>query len=135
MRREAHRNRPGRRDETGYALLEAMFSVIILSVGIMAVVYTLRGNFRLYAYQKHQLEPALQFAEAWLQRLESQPSAPPASAELDSLLDRYGMRVETQRSAWPGYPRLQHVRVVVRWRDGDRQRSLTLETLLPAPKQ
>ncbi len=110
----------------GYALMEALFSVIILSAGIVLAVQAFRSAARFLAVQRRQFYPAVQLADMLLhqkelERLQSLPAAPLPDS----------MNVVVEESEFAAAPGLKQVSVKIPLKSG---REIRMTTLLPAKK-
>lgn len=117
--------------ERGYVLLEALFSVLILSVGLAAVIEAYKSAVRVVQFRQHVLAPAQALAENLMVRMELNATAavPLEDLPLDGSNGRFQYHIE--KSIWDAASNLQRVTVTISWTDRGTERSLALTTLLP----
>ncbi|RMD96702.1 MAG: hypothetical protein D6814_10925 [Calditrichaeota bacterium] len=120
-----------KKHDRGFALLEALLSVLLLSVGLVAVVQAFQGSFRLVEVRRHDLTPARELAESLLAQLETGTletvSLEPGTWEGSQ--NRFEYRVTV--TPWPRLPDLYQVEVTVAWVDRGKPGQIRLTTLLP----
>ncbi len=118
-------------NERGYILFEALLSVTILSVGIVALLTASQESLRSVQLREHMYGPAQQVAEKILARYEIAAltgealTALPESGQID------GFNYQAMRSEWLSDPALEQISVTVTWENRGKSGSLTLTTLLP----
>ncbi len=119
--------------ERGYVLYEALLSVVILSIGIMALLEVSQKSIRgVQGSLTHGA--ARQLAESVLSELEI---AALYDVRPDGILMNSGqanVKYQVQRQEWPAAVGVEEVSVTVSWNDRGKPGSITLTTLLPKPK-
>ncbi|MFQ5650502.1 MAG: hypothetical protein ACE5IY_11220 [bacterium] len=120
--------------ERGYILFEALLSVTILSVGIVALLSASQNSLRSVQVREHDYGPARHVAEEILTRFELDALSGVYSANLPRAGESGGFPYEVLVSDWGDVPGLQHLSVTVRWENRGRPGEITLTTLLPKPQ-
>lgn len=117
--------------EDGYVLFEALLSVVLLSVGIVALTQAFQKSVQAAQFRQHYYGPARELADAVLAELEDSS----IKSNLETAGRLYGeggvFDYEVETSEWPAVPGLVRVSVTVRWTDRGKPGSITLTTLLP----
>lgn len=117
--------------DSGYLLFEALLSVVVLSIGLVAVIRLVQNSTSMVHLRSHYLLPAQEVAESVLAEIET--GAVPKYWMDGQTLYRSNVefRVQVASSEWPLSTSLAKVEVVVRWIDRGKPGSLTLTTLVP----
>ncbi|RMI25807.1 MAG: hypothetical protein D6681_01335 [Calditrichaeota bacterium] len=126
----ARRKRIG--DHRGYVLLEALFSVALLTVGLMVALEVFRNVVGVYQFRQYYLGPAQQVAEGQLRKLELRVLSGQALLEgrFSGTKGRFEYTVDV--SPWPLSATLKQVRVTVNWKHHGKPGAYSLATVLPA---
>ena len=114
-------------DEKGYALMEAMLSILILSIGLMAVLKIFLYTSQIVKHEIYFQEPARSLAESLLKRyqlglLKSDRSDPYSEQPFSWIISK---------SPWPNSSGLEKVSVTVHWRENEKSGSVIVTTLFP----
>ncbi|MFQ5706619.1 MAG: hypothetical protein ACE5HO_04170 [bacterium] len=118
--------------DQGYVLFEALVSVIILSVGLVAGVGMLKKSIQLVQLRKHYLTPARELAESILVELELGEYGRPPQQILAAPDAKNPFHYQVVTSDWQGAGGLKQVQVIVSWSHRGKPGSFSLTTLLPA---
>ncbi len=115
---------------SGYVLLEALLSVVLLAIGLVGVIHAVKQSIRLVQYRKTWLAPAHALADSLLASLEIgfAPEILMASGITTGELGRFHYSIAT--APWPAAPELRNVRVTVSWMEHGKAGELSLTTLL-----
>lgn len=116
---------------SGYVLLEALLSVVLLSIGLVGVMQAVGQSIRLVQYRKSCLAPARLLADSLLSSLEIGFAPEMLTATATTTGERGRFRYQIASAPWPGAPELRNVRVTVSWREHGKSGELSLTTLLP----
>ena len=125
-----------RPDQRGFALVDAVVGGVLLSLVLMTFV-SLTGRAVGEQRRGERLGDAARLADEQLELVsalgpEDYPGLIGTSGEFDEPFDAY--RWETRFSTMRGQQDLYRVEMEVFWGDGDRERSILVETLVAVPR-
>ncbi len=107
--------------------MEAMLSILILSIGLMAVLKIFLYTAQIVKHEIYFQEPARYLAESLLKRyqlglLKSDRSAPDNEQPFSWIISK---------SPWPNSSGLEKVSVTVQWRENEKNGAIVVTTLFP----
>ncbi|KAA3617925.1 MAG: hypothetical protein DWQ05_07725 [Calditrichaeota bacterium] len=119
------------RNENGYVLLEALFSILILSIGIIAALQALKTTLHALQYREYTLAPARQLAEKIMAEVELNTFAklPNFSAATEGNIDSFHYQIT--KTKWPVGTSLNKITVKISWNDRGKPGTFSLTTILP----
>lgn len=119
------------KDEDGYVLLEALFAILILSVGIVVALQAMNSSLRATQYREHYLIPAQQLAEKIMTSIELNTfvGMPEPLGTMDGTIDRFQYKIS--RVEWPYNVNLRKITVSIAWNDRGKPGYFKLTTVLP----
>ncbi len=119
------------RKERGFALFEALISVLLLSIGLVVIAQVFLKSVQTTNYQEQVLYPAQNLAEEFMKELEIRSRTARLKRNLFESGSEGIYEYQLTTSDWPLTPDLLQARVTVSWDYRGKKKNVTLTTLLP----
>ena len=121
--------------EGGYALFEALVSVLLLSIGLVVVAQVFFKSVQSTTYQERMLYPAQHLAEELMKELEIRARTATLKKDFYESGTEGIFQYQIITSDWAMATGIQQVQVTVSWDYRGTEKAVTLTTLLPVEKR
>lgn len=119
------------RNERGFVLFEALLSILLLSIGMVALITMFQKAVRVVQFRQYYYAPARQVAESLLTQVELGMIPENDEGRIFKNEENMTFHYQINSEIWRNQTGLQQVTVIVNWSDRGKPGSLSLTTLLP----